>query len=439
MRAWGVATRLLKGVEAFLRGERHYCFYFTTITLGDAIRAFGYALASTFRIPVAGGARDALAGAVRERYGGEVFFYGSARSALCDHLCALELPQGAEIVVTGFTCEVVANAVLQAGLRPVYADIDPITYGADPTSVRRVLSDRTAVIIVQHSFGNPAALPELLTIARDHGLYVIEDCAVALGSAHDGQPLGTFGDAAIVSFELSKTITSCRGGMLVVHGATEIVERQRTRYGAVPEPRAGQAAAGLFQLSLSGVLYRPRIYPLGRPVADILFRLGLFRPSTLPIELRAGRPESWMVRLSPGQAAILLRQWRRLPAIMERARTIAARYEDGLATCSDVEIAAVGPEACLIRYPLRTRNRDRLHRLFEEEGIELGSWFTAPLSSPAVDQAVFGYREGQCPEAERTAATICNLPTHVRITDEVVEKVMGLVRVAHADEGDGAE
>ncbi len=433
MRLREFAARLVAGGGALLRGRSSYSFYFTTIRPADALAAIGLAFASAVRGRAFSRSRDALAEAAKMRFGGEAFFYGSARSALYDYLRGLELPDQSEVVVTGFTCEVVANAVVQAGLRPVYADIDPETLGTDPTSVLRVLSDRTGAIIVQHTFGNPADLQDLLRLARDRGLPVIEDCAVALGSAHEGRPLGTFGDAAIVSFELSKTITSCRGGMLVVQGPEDTVARHRKRYEAVPEPSRRHAAAVLLQLGLSGFLYRPRLYPLGRPVADALFRLGVFRPSTLPVELRAGRPEAYLVRLSGGQARILLRQWRRLPGLVEHTRALSARYEAALSACSGVRIVAPGPEACLVRFPLMTPSRERLSQRFEEEGIELGLWFTAPLSSPSVDHAAFGYRAGDCPQAERVAALICNLPAHPRITPAVAEKVIELVRRVHAE------
>jgi dTDP-4-amino-4,6-dideoxygalactose transaminase len=119
----------------------------------------------------------------------------------------LALESDAEVLVTGFTCEVVPNAVLQAGYKPCYVDIDPASFCTDPLSVESRINEKTRVLVIQHSFGIAAPIDELMAIARRHNLFVIEDCAVSLGTHYYGRPTGTWGDAAIYSFELSKVIT----------------------------------------------------------------------------------------------------------------------------------------------------------------------------------------------------------------------------------------
>jgi perosamine synthetase len=437
-RAAALATRAVEGARDALRGKRRYCLYYSTITATDAILALSYALAALLRVPVARARRAELAGAVRSRYGGEAFFYGSARSALYDHLCALDLPAGSEVVVTGFTCEVVANAVIQAGLRPVYADIDPDTYCMTAETLRNVMSERTSAVIVQHTFGIPAPLDELIPVARSHNAFVIEDCAVALGTSHAGKPVGVFGDAAIFSFELSKVITSGRGGLLLLNNRA-LSSRQRARYSEVPEPSATRAAQVLAQLGLSGFLYRPRVHPVGELVALILFKLGIFQASTSQTEREGGRPQGYLVRLAPGQAAILLRQWRRLPAIFSQARSLTAKYDAAFAGAA-ARTGAPDSQACLVRYPIHVRDRESLSAALDAEGIEMGSWFSAPLSSAAIEHERFGYQYGMCPVAETTARTVCNLPTHPRMTGELTGRVIAttqavFARQAQEDEG----
>jgi perosamine synthetase len=432
-RLWiGMVRVAGRGLDV-LRGKRYYSFYFSTVSIADSVLAIGYAGMSLLLLPGTRGGRERLAAAVRARYGGEAFFYGSARSALYDHLGSLQLPDGAEVVVTGFTCEVVANAVVQAGLRPVYADIDPLTYCMDPGSVRQVVTDNTAVLVIQHTFGIPAAMDELLQIARERDLYVIEDCAVALGTTHRGQLAGTFGDAAIFSFELSKTITSCRGGMLVLHRTDRALDRQRTRYADVPEPTPWQTASVLFQLGASGLLYRPGVYPIGELVAGVLLKVGIFQPSTTKVETEGRRSRNYLVRLSHGQAALLLRQWRQMPEVFSRARELTARYRGALAEKGWETRGVTSAEACLVRYPLRRSRRDRLRDRLRRQGVEMGYWFTAPLSSPSVDHERLGYVDGMCVTAEEVARDVMNLPTHPRITDEVSRIIIEAIE-AHDDE-----
>ena len=101
------------------------------------------------------------------------------------------------MLITGFTCEVVPNAVINAGYTPIYVDINPINYCMDPTVVEKLITKKTKVIIIQHTFGIPAQIEELIDIAKKYNLYIIEDCAVSLGSKYKGKLTGTFGDASI--------------------------------------------------------------------------------------------------------------------------------------------------------------------------------------------------------------------------------------------------
>lgn len=423
---------MLKGLVRFAGGRRSINFYFSTVTLADAALALGLGVGALLRLPLGRGGRDALARSVLERFGPrDVYLYGSARSALYHHLSSLRFERGSEAVVTGFTCDAVPNAVIQAGLTPVYADIDPESFGTSPESVRRAIGPKTKVLIVQHTFGIPADIETLATIAREGGLYLVEDCAVALGSRCKGRPLGTFGDAAIFSFELSKTITSCRGGMLFVNtdalGARAL---QRSAYESVPEQGAAQAAGILLQLGFSGILYRPVISNLGLFVSALLFKLGIFVKSTSDEELKARMPKSYMHRLSGCQALLLDRQLRRIEAIRAASRRATRCYGDALGTVGDFEVPASvrGEDACCIRFPVLTGRRDAVAEALARSGIEPGLWFSAPISSPEIDAALFGYGAGSCPVAERTAERMVNLPTSVRLRPSDLKRIVRLCR-----------
>ena len=145
----------------------------------------------------------------------DIFLYNSARSALYSHLKALGLPRDSEVLLTGFTCDVVANSVIQSGLNPVYVDIDKANFCMSLRSLKNNLSKYSRVIIIQHTYGISPEMEDILKIAKKNNLYVIEDCAVAFGEKYGKRYCGLFGDAAIFSFELSKTITSCRGGDVI--------------------------------------------------------------------------------------------------------------------------------------------------------------------------------------------------------------------------------
>ena len=146
------------------------------------------------------------------------------------HLAALAAGAGAdrraEVIVPSFTFAATANSVAITGARPVFADIDPVTFTLDPASVEAAVTERTIAIEVVHLYGLPANMPEILDIARRHGLAVWEDCAQAHAAAIGDEPVGAFGAWGSFSFYPTKNMTSLEGGMVSTADA-ELARRVR--------------------------------------------------------------------------------------------------------------------------------------------------------------------------------------------------------------------
>ena len=146
------------------------------------------------------------------------------------HLAALASGAGAdreaEVIVPSFTFAATANSVAITGARPVFADIDPVTFTLDPASVEAAVTERTIAIEVVHLYGLPADMPKILDIARRHGLAVWEDCAQAHAAAIDDEPVGAFGAWGSFSFYPTKNMTSLEGGMVSTADA-ELARRVR--------------------------------------------------------------------------------------------------------------------------------------------------------------------------------------------------------------------
>ena len=146
------------------------------------------------------------------------------------HLAALAAGAGAdrraEVIVPSFTFAATANSVAITGARPVFADIDPVTFTLDPASVEAAVTERTIAIEVVHLYGLPANMPKILDIARRHGLAVWEDCAQAHAAAIDDEPVGAFGAWGSFSFYPTKNMTSLEGGMVSTADA-ELARRVR--------------------------------------------------------------------------------------------------------------------------------------------------------------------------------------------------------------------
>jgi perosamine synthetase len=133
------------------------------------------------------------------------------------HLAMLALGIGAgdEVIVPSFTFIAAANAIRYVGATPVFVDIDSVTLNLSPRAVEDAIGPRTRAILAVHTFGVPADMQVIATIARKHRLALIEDACEALGATIDGQPIGSFGDVAVFAFYPNKQITTGEGGMIV--------------------------------------------------------------------------------------------------------------------------------------------------------------------------------------------------------------------------------
>lgn len=156
-----------------------------------------------------------------------------AAAALLTHSCtaALELAAllcdleaGDEVIMPSFTFVSTANAVVLRRATPVFVDIDPRTLNIDPRRIEEAITSRTKAIFVVHYAGIPADMDDILEIAREHGLVVVEDAAQALGSTYRGRMAGGLGDLGAFSFHETKNIISGEGGALIV-ARGDLVER----------------------------------------------------------------------------------------------------------------------------------------------------------------------------------------------------------------------
>lgn len=144
----------------------------------------------------------------------------SCTTALHLALLLLGIGPGDEVIVPSFTFIATANSILYTGAKPVFADVIKNTYNLDPEDVKRKITKRTRVIMPVHQVGLPAAMEEIIHIAKKLQIFVIEDAACALGSRINGKHVGTFGQIGCLSFHPRKSITTAEGGMLLTNDKT---------------------------------------------------------------------------------------------------------------------------------------------------------------------------------------------------------------------------
>ncbi|MHB9073502.1 MAG: DegT/DnrJ/EryC1/StrS family aminotransferase [Desulfobaccales bacterium] len=130
-------------------------------------------------------------------------------------LTALGVKAGDEVIVPDLTFAASANVVVHCGATPVFVDIDPSCWNIDPTKIEAAITPRTKAIMPVHLYGHPCDMDPILEIAQQHDLYVVEDCAEALGARYKGRLVGILGDVGCFSFFSNKVITTGEGGMVI--------------------------------------------------------------------------------------------------------------------------------------------------------------------------------------------------------------------------------
>ncbi len=177
--------------------------------------------------------------------GGNAIAVSNGTVALQLGLTALGIGRGDEVIVPDFTFGASINAIIHSGATPVLADIDLETWTIDLDELRRLITPRTKAVMPVHIYGQPARIDEIKEIAAENNIFVIEDCAEALGATYKNRRVGLDGDCTCFSFFANKSITTGEGGMVVFRDA-ELARKARTLrdHGMSPQKRYWHDYAG---------------------------------------------------------------------------------------------------------------------------------------------------------------------------------------------------
>lgn len=361
-----------------------------------------------------------------------VFTLAKGRVALYAVLKALGFGDGDEIIVPGYTCMVVPSPILFLGCKTVYVDVDERTYNINPALLESVRSSRTRALIVQHTYGIPADMDQIMNWAQDREIVVIEDCCHAFGGHYRGSLLGTFGVASFFSGQWNKPFSTGLGGMLLVADSPqgikladaleELIQQQAYCPGKIRDLMLWS------QIQAHRLLVRPWSNTLLTCLYRLFSRMGLMVGSSSNEEYKGRMPEGYFSRMSSCQAALGCREMDRLDENFTARRENTAFYDKHL---EETGLAALKLEEwedpVLMRYPVRVGNKQELLSRALTEGIELGSWFEVPLHPRETDMNVFGYQEGMCPVGEQATREVVNLPVHRSIGADQRSRVMSFL------------
>lgn len=287
---------------------------------------------------------------------------------------------GDEVITVSHSAVATVAAIEQINAVPVFADIDAVSGCLNPAEIERLISPRTKAIVAVHIYGQPAAMNEIVPIARNHNLKVVEDCAQAHGAEIDQRKVGTWGDAAAFSFYPTKNLGALGDGGAVVTNSGETAEQVRML-----------RQYGWKERYISSV------------------------PGTNS-------------RLDELQAAILRVKLRSLASDNVRRRQIAAAYceaIDGQTICSPHQID--GTLHAMHLFVVRSERRDELQDFMRAAGIGTALHYPKPIHrQPSYAARIRG--GDRLPETESLYREILTLPMFPELTDSDVKKVCDVLR-----------
>lgn len=356
------------------------------------------------------------------------FAFWKGRVALHAILESLGVGPGDEVIVPGFTCVVVPNAVIYRGATPVYVDIEGVSFGMSVEDLKSKITNRTKAIIVQHSYGIPTDMDPIMSLARERKIAVLEDCAHALGSTYKGRIVGSIANAAFFSFQWSKPYTTGMGGMAVVSDPC-IGERLASVQSRYAKPGFREVNVLRLQAMIHKKLFTPGLFWVAMNALQTLSKMGLFIASSSKEELVGDKPAGYEKRMSDFQASLGMQQLSVLKDNFATRERLAGCYRQMLADAG-FEQWTVPSETrpVLVRYPLLVKDKQAVLAEAQRRNIEVGSWFDSVIHPSGSPLENLGYLPGQCPVAERVVRQVVNLPLHARVSEKNAARTIDFIK-----------
>ena len=320
-------------------------------------------------------------------YCGTRFAVGVASGTDALHLALLAcgIKPGDEVITTPFTFIATAESIVKCGAKPVFVDIDRLTYNIDPVQIEPKITSKTRAILPVHLYGQPAAMDPIIDLGSKYNLKIIEDCAQALGAEYKGKKVGSLGDAGCLSFFPAKNLGAYGDGGMVVTDDPAIAE-----------------------------------------TVDMLRKHG---SKTSYYNVMPG----FNSRLDALQAAILRVKLKNLENWNELRRSKALLYTRLLSRIDGIEPLHIDRhnKPSYNYYTIRLRDsrldRNELRKHLESKGIQTMVYYPLSLHLQEVYKSL-GYRLGDFPESEKAQKQVLSLPMYPELSEAQIEEVLGEIK-----------
>ena len=314
----------------------------------------------------------------------------SCTGAMHLSLLALGIGPGDEVITTPMTFIATATAILEAGALPVFADVDPETGNIDPAQIEKAITPRTKAILPVHLYGRMCDMSALRSLAKRHGLFLVEDAAHCLEGHHNGLRPASASQTACFSFYATKNITCGEGGALATND-TDLYQKLRLlRLHGMSKMAAERAEKGYqhWDMLLMG----------------------------------------WKYNMSNIEAALLLPQMDRMERNLERRKTLVRRYRAALKTTPGLRLLPPTPHGSTNAhhlFPVFVEGMSRDHFITTLQTLGISTMVNyQPVHLTHYFSETFGFRRGDFPVSERMGETVVSLPLYPKMMDSDVDTVV---------------
>ncbi|MCY9272915.1 UDP-4-amino-4,6-dideoxy-N-acetyl-beta-L-altrosamine transaminase [Bacillus inaquosorum] len=319
--------------------------------------------------------------------------FSSGTAALHAACFAAGISQGDEVITTPITFTASANCILYMGAKPVFADIDPLTYNIDPDSIEKLITPKTKAIIPVDFTGQPVNHDRIQKIAKANNLIVIEDAAHALGASYKGEKIGSISDMTMFSFHPVKHITTGEGGMITTNNKTYYEKLLQFRsHGITRDPKKLTQDHGswYYEMHFLGFNYR---------MTDI-------------------------------QAALGISQLKKVDDFIETRNHLARIYNEKLKTISHIHLPSQDAASTSswhlyiinLKLDQLKGNRDDIFNAMQQENIGVNVHYIPVYLHPYYQR--LGYQAGLCPNAENFYKGIITLPLFQSMNEKDADDVI---------------
>jgi len=288
---------------------------------------------------------------------------------------------GDEVITSPFSFVASANSILYMGAKPVFADIDPVTYNMDPVKIEKKITKKTKAILVVHIFGQAADMVPIMKLAKKYNLKIIEDACESLGATHKGKKVGTFGESSVFAFYPNKQITTGEGGMIVTNDKK----------------------------------------------LDKLFRSLRNQGRSENMQWLDHERLGYNYRMDELSAAVGLAQIENIDFLLRERKRVAEFYNKFLSPYQDLlqvpEIADFNTHTWFVYVVLlKNKNRDEIIRQLANKGVATKPYLPS-IHLFSFYKELFGYKEGDFPVSENVSNRGLALPFYIGLKESDIKYI----------------